>query len=83
MSESSNGFFHTKDLTQAAFFYASGVLFLRVDWSNPNQPAQYIFEKPPDEIQSAWQRGDDKVSARAMHDAIRVLSDARYKAKAG
>ena len=81
MSDASNGYYNTKDLTLAAFLYASGVIFIQVDWPNSKFPALYIFKTPSDEILSAWQRGDDNAHVRSTHEAIRILTEARYKAE--
>jgi hypothetical protein len=70
-----NGHYSTSDLTCAAFFYASGVIFIGIDRPNGQTgKAFFLFQRPHDEIISAWQRGEDKVSARTMHEAIRFLN---------
>lgn len=74
MNSSTNGHLTTSDLTYAAFLHASGILFVGIDRPDPRQPANFIFQRPSDEVIAAWQRGDDKVSARAMHEAIRFLN---------
>lgn len=81
MTETNNTEFRTGDLTQAAFYYCSGVLFDKVDYPDPNRPADYVFHKVPDAVQIAWQKGDDRVSAKAMHEAIRYLTKRRYDAE--
>jgi len=67
-----NGHLATTDLTYACFLMASGIIFVGV---NPQQgkPSEFLFQKPPDDLISSWQRGDDKVSARAFHEALRTL----------
>ena len=74
MSDNPNGHFSTSDLTQAAFLYASGIIFIGIDRPDSRRPADFLFERPPDELIAAWQRGDDEVSARSMHEAIRFLN---------
>lgn len=69
-----NGHFFTSDLTYAAFLHASGILYIGIERPDRNEPATFVFKRPDDDILSAWQRGDDKVSARAMHEAIRFLN---------
>ncbi len=66
--------FPTNDLTFAAFLHASGILFIGIDRPDPKGPADFLFRPPPDDLIAAWQRGDDKVSARVMHEAIRILN---------
>ncbi len=70
-----NGHLVTSDLTYASFLMASGIIFIGL---NPRQgkPSEFIFQRPPDDIISAWQRGEDKVSARAFHEALRNLQGA-------
>lgn len=70
-----NGHLATSDLTYACFLMASGIIFIGI---NPQQgkPSEFLFQRPPDELISSWQRGDDKVSARAFHEAIRNLQTA-------
>jgi hypothetical protein len=74
LSDTSNGHFTTSDMTFAAFLHASGILFIGINRPDPRAPADFMFQRPPDDMLSAWQRGDDKVSARAMHEAIRFLN---------
>lgn len=75
MSDSKpNGHLFTSDLTYAAFLHASGILYIGIDQPDPRQPAIFCFQRPDDSILSAWQRGDDKVSARAFHEAVRFLN---------
>jgi hypothetical protein len=70
-----NGHLVTSDLTYASFLMASGIIFVGL---NPRQgkPSEFIFQRPSDELISSWQRGDDKVSARAFHEALRTLQTA-------
>jgi hypothetical protein len=70
-----NGHLSTSDLTYASFLHASGILFIGIERPNGIRgQAVFLFQRPPDELISAWQRGEDKVSARVMHEAIRFLN---------
>ena len=60
--------FTTSDLQQAIFLYISGVIYLRLDNSNP-QRTGFVFHQPADNVMAAWQRGEDK--------GVRVILDAR------
>lgn len=74
MESKVNGHLQTSDLTYAAFLHASGILYVGIIRPDPHEPAIFVFNRPPDDILSSWQKGDDKVSARAMHEAIRLLN---------
>ncbi len=67
-----NGHLLTPDLTYASFLMASGIIFIGIN-PKQGQASEFIFQRPPDDLISAWQRGDDKVSARAFHEALRNL----------
>lgn len=70
-----NGHLSTTDLTYAAFLHASGILFIGIERPNGIRgQAVFLFQRPPDNLIAAWQRGEDRVSARVMHEAIRFLN---------
>ena len=62
-----NGNFGTSDFQQAIFLYVSGVIFVGIDWTDP-QRATFRFKTPPDDILAAWQRGED-LGVRTILDA--------------
>ena len=70
-----NGHLSTTDLTYAAFLHASGIIYIGIERPNGIRgQAVFLFQRPSDELISAWQRGEDKVSARSMQEAIRFLN---------
>jgi len=69
-----NGTYETTGFLEAAFLRARGVLYVGTHWPTPQQ-AIFVFRRPSDAILSAWQRGDDKISARALQDSMDFLRD--------
>lgn len=59
--------YKTSDFQEAIYLRISGVLFLTTEWPTP-QRAFFVFKKPPDEILTAWQTGND--------GGVRVILDA-------
>ena len=53
-----NEIYSTISFQEAIFLRKSGIIFLRLEWTSPQQ-ALFIFKKPPDDVLSAWARGDD------------------------
>ncbi len=64
----------TTEILEAAFLRAKGIIYIATEWPTPQQ-AIFVFRKPPDEILSAWQRGDDTVSTHALDRAMNFFRD--------
>jgi len=69
-----NSTYETTGFLEAAFLRARGVLYAETRWLTPQQ-AIFVFRRPPDELLSAWQSGEDKISARALQSAMDFLRD--------
>jgi hypothetical protein len=63
----SNGTYETSDFAEAVFLRKAGAIYLRTAWPTPKR-AFFVFKRPPDEVLSAWGRGDD-AGVRAILDA--------------
>jgi hypothetical protein len=63
--------YSTQDFKEAIYLYKSGVIFVSIEWDDP-QRASFVFKQPPDEILSSWQRGDD-AGVRPILDAAEFL----------
>ncbi|MDZ4230258.1 MAG: hypothetical protein U1B77_00390 [Dehalococcoidales bacterium] len=66
--------YETTTFLEAAFLRARGVLYVETRWPTPQQ-AVFVFHPPPDGLLSAWQRGEDQVSTRALQSAFDFLRD--------
>ena len=53
-----NETYQTTNFQEAIYLRKAGVIFIRTEWTTPQQ-AVFVFKKPPDDILSAWARGDD------------------------
>ena len=74
MIHDSDNHYQTTDILEAAFLRAKGILYISTEWPTPQQ-AIFIFKKPPDELLSAWLRGDDSVNVRAFDRAMNFFRD--------
>lgn len=69
----SDSHYRTSDFQEAIYLRKSGILFIKTEWPTPQQ-AVFVFKKPPDEILSAWQTGDDG-GVRAVMNAADFFRD--------
>ena len=74
MKDVQDAHYPTKDFLEAAFLRAKGIIYIATEWPTPQQ-AFFVFKNPPDELKSAWQRGDDQVSTRALDQAMNFFRD--------
>lgn len=50
--------YETSDFPEAIYLRKSGITFIGVNWLSP-QRAVFIFKNPPEEVMSAWAKGED------------------------
>lgn len=77
LAESKNNIYQTINFREAVFLRKSGVIFLRTEWPTPQQ-AVFVFKTPPDNILSAWAKGDDD-GLRATLDAADFFRDELHR----
>ncbi len=68
----SNSHFETSDLTLATFLYASGVILVDIDRTEPRR-AIFIFEQPTKELISSYQSGTATINVLAFDNAQNEL----------
>ena len=73
----SDNYHRTTDFQEAIYLRQAGIIFVTTEWQNPRQ-ATFVFKKPPDEILSAWQRGNDN-GVRAILDAADFFRDELHR----
>jgi len=69
--------YRTTDFQEAIYLRQVGIIFVTTEWLTSKQ-AIFVFKKPPDDILSAWQRGDDN-GVRAILDAADFFRDELYR----
>jgi len=75
----SNGNYRTSDFQEAIYLRKAGVIYISTEWPTDRQ-AFFIFRRPPDEVLSAWQRGDDG-GVRAVLNAADFFRDELRKSR--
>ena len=73
----SDNLYKTSDFQEAIYLRQAGIIFVATEWRTPNQ-ALFVFKKPPDDILSAWQKGDDN-GVRAILDAADFFRDELHR----
>ncbi len=73
-----NSRFETTDLTLAAFLWASGVMLLDIDHTDPRR-AIFIFKQPAEELLSSFQSGKATINVLAFENAQHEIRARLYK----
>lgn len=73
----------TKDLSEAAFLYASGVKFLRLEPNSNDRPFTYFFvfenKAKCEELSQEFWNKKAVINAKEYADAMRTLKDLLFK----
>jgi hypothetical protein len=69
----SNEIYRTTDFQEAIYLRKSGILFIKTEWTTPQQ-AVFVFKKPPDDVLVNWQTGEDG-GVRVVMDAADFFRD--------